>query len=89
MKNFGADVWSQTQFWKRFALSFGLSDLRHEPFDADRRLRLRQYGCRSDGDSYTQTETFTLPQGIGGTADDPQTYYLYVIADKGADVSRA
>ena len=33
------------------------------------------------GQSYTQTETFILPRGIGGTEADPQTFYVYVIAD--------
>src|SRR5581483_3330787 len=30
---------------------------------------------------YTQSATFTLPRGIGGTADNPQTFYVYVLTD--------
>ena len=33
------------------------------------------------GASYNQSATFTLPRGIGGTAANPQTFYVYVITD--------
>src|SRR5262249_8414044 len=33
------------------------------------------------GQNYTQSLKFTLPRGIGGTAVNPQTYYVYVITD--------
>ena len=33
------------------------------------------------GQSYTSSLTFALPAGIGGTAADPQTFYIYVIAN--------
>jgi hypothetical protein len=39
------------------------------------------------GGSYTQSATFTLPKGIGGTAANPQTFYVYVITDSHGDLT--
>jgi CARDB/Putative Ig domain len=39
------------------------------------------------GASYTNSATFPLPPGIGGSAANPQTFYVYVIADPSGALS--
>ncbi len=86
VQNFGAPVWSGTQYWQD-SLYFS----RYPTFDPNNAKFVGNFAhatttSLATGDSYTASATFTLPQGIGGTADDPQTYYLYVIADFGGAV---
>ncbi len=78
--NFGDPVWSGTQFWNdlvwvspdpTFIMSRAtyLGDFPH--------TNAQSLGT---GQSYTNTQTVTLPPGIGGKVD-PVTYYIYVQTD--------
>jgi YD repeat-containing protein len=77
--NFGHAVWAGTRYWKDDVY---LS--RYPTLDTDRDVRLG-YATHSNEtplgalESYTATATFRLPDGIGGTEANPQTFYLFVV----------
>ncbi len=81
--NEGNPVWSGTSYWQ--------DTIYFSPFPS-----LSDSGSTNEGSfvhsndqplltgqSYTQTATFTLPPGIGGTQADPQTFYVFVITNPG------
>src|SRR5207248_777257 len=78
---FGAAAWSGTRYW--------LDDVyfsRYPTFDLNLVTFIGEFPHSNDqplpaGASYTASAGFDLPKGIGGTADNPQTFYLYVITD--------
>ncbi|MGA2068563.1 MAG: CARDB domain-containing protein, partial [Thermoguttaceae bacterium] len=79
--NFGNAVWAGTQYWEDDVY---LS--RYSTLDTNRDTLLGSVthsNATTLGamQSYTQSGTFTLPDYIGGTAADPQTFYLFVVAD--------
>src|SRR5262249_12623921 len=81
VQNFGAPTWSGTRYWTD-EVYFS----RYPTFDRGRSLHIGSFPHSNGqplatGDSYTQSTTFTLPRGIGGTQDDPQTFYIYVITN--------
>ena len=82
VKNFGADVWSQTRYWMDdvYFSAYPTFDINHATWVGEFAYSNAQ--PLLSGQSYTQTATFTLPKGIGGTEDDPQPYYVYVLVDK-------
>ena len=80
--NFGAPTWSGTRYWvdQRLLLrSIRRSNTNRDTLD--RRFPHSNDQPLGAGASYTQSATFTLPHGIGGTAANPQTFYVYVITD--------
>ena len=81
VENFGAATWSGTQYWEDDVYLSAFSTL-----DTNRDTKLgsviysnsrRWARCKA----IPNPGTFTVPDGIGGTAANPQTYYIYVIAD--------
>ena len=87
VQNFGADAWSGTRYW-----TDDVYFSRYATFDSSQVTFIGHYAHSNDqplasGASYSQTATFNLPKGIGGTAADPQPYYVYVITDPTGDTS--
>jgi hypothetical protein len=85
--NKGADVWSGTRYWtdKVYFSKYPTLDLQHDPQVAT--VLHSNAQPLAAGASYTQSTTFALPPGIGGTSADPQTFYVYVITDPDGSLS--
>ncbi|MCB1964701.1 MAG: hypothetical protein KDI64_01260, partial [Candidatus Accumulibacter sp.] len=87
VENVGAAAWSGTRYW--------LDDVyfsRYPTLDPSRDVFVGQFAHSNDqplasGASYTQSASFVLPKGIGGTAADPQTFYVHVVTDAGGTVN--
>jgi len=81
VQNFGGAAWSGTRYW--------LDDVyfsRYPTFDPAHDVLVGQFVHSNDqplasGESYTQSASFVLPKGIGGTATAPQTFYVHVVTD--------
>ncbi len=87
VQNQGADTWSGTRYWEDF-----LYLSRYPTFEFGRVKLIDRYAHSNDvplaaGESYSQSATFALPQGIGGTESEPQTWYAYVRTDPGGHLS--
>ncbi|MCB1942193.1 MAG: hypothetical protein KDI53_09175, partial [Candidatus Accumulibacter sp.] len=81
VQNLGAAAWSGTRYWLD-AVYFS----RYPTLDASRDIFIGEFAHSNaqplaSGASYTQSADFVLPKGIGGTATDPQTFYVHVVAD--------
>ena len=79
--NFGAPAWSGTQYWvdEVYFSPYPTLQIGRDPLEAS--VAYDNSQPLGAGATYTQSATFTLPQGIGGTAANPQTFYVYVITD--------
>src|SRR5262249_39837362 len=79
--NEGAAAWSGTRYWvDRVYFS------RYPTLDKDRDTLVGGFAQSNDqplaaGASYSQSTTFTLPRGIGGTETDPGTFFVHVVTD--------
>jgi hypothetical protein len=77
--NFGETIWSGTRYW-----TDDVYFSRYATFDKPEKLGSFTYSNDhplASGDSYTQTGIVTLPRGIGGTADNPQTFYIRIVTN--------
>ncbi len=77
--NEGAVVWSGTRYWVDhvYFSNYPTLDQNRDPLVGEfPHSNDQPLGSQA---SYTQSATFTLPPGIGGTAANPQTFYVYVI----------
>jgi len=79
--NFGNTVWSGTRYWvdQVYFSPYPTLNVNRDPLVGT--VAYSNGQTLGSGQSYTQSQTFTLPRGIGGTAADPQTFYVYVITD--------
>ncbi len=86
--NVGNPAWSGTQYWVDdvYFSAFPTLDTTRDPLVGEVAHSNAQPLGAAQG--YTQSLTFTLLQGIGGTAADPQDYYVYVITDPGGTTQR-
>ncbi len=77
--NFGATAWSGTQYWvdSVYFSKYPTLDVNRDTLEGVfPHSNAQPLGA---GASNTETATFKLPPGNGGTAANPLTYYIYVI----------
>lgn len=87
VKNDGGATWAGTRYWVD-KVYFS----RYPTLNTFRDTFVGEFAHSNDqplaaGASYTHSESFTLPKGIGGIPDNPQTFYVYVIADAYGDLT--
>ncbi len=85
--NFGNTTWSGTTDWVDdvyFSAYPTLDTQRDTPVGSVAHSNAPTLG---PGQSYTVSYTFNVPDGIGGTAANPQTFYVYVITDPNGEPS--
>ncbi|MGA2035934.1 MAG: CARDB domain-containing protein, partial [Thermoguttaceae bacterium] len=79
--NSGNTVWAGTRYWEDdvYLSRYSTLDTNRDTFlGSVIHSNATTLGATQ---SYSQTATFTLPDGIGGTAANPQTFYLFVVTD--------
>jgi hypothetical protein len=81
VQNFGAAAWTGTRYWVDdvYFSAYPVLDFQKAIFEGEfPHSNDQPLGANA---SYTTSATFKLPKGIGGTAANPQTFYVYVVTD--------
>ena len=77
--NEGAAAWSGSRYWvdRVYFSKYPTLDVNRDPLEAE--VPHSNDQPLASQASYTQSATFNLPPGIGGTVANPGTFYVYVI----------